>query len=684
MKTLGNGLFFVSAVAACILPLAWFGVPNSSTDLEITILARTLASQLFWQHGFYHRVPQILSGVDALPSGMFAIKLDSLFMALVTSSTGVLLLLLARCTIFIALTATILCKVYGASFRVAVGLAACASAGLNILNWLYYGPDYVGGGLFGWGYPLFALLLCPMALEEGKRLSVVALMSFGFGVLYGASSLYFIAIFGGYVAFLWVVLRPDPLRHAVSAAAGLAGVLLAIAPELLRFMQTSAASGTRSTFALFFDWRQTWDILIHRDVSATRIGLALAAVALGVALWRPAARAGIAVLAVVYVLSMLLDPVMKTMGPDLQGVLPTFVLSVSYYSYVFSPIVLVAILAASFRHVRGIAEVGLAVALVAIALKLTSSGLAAGLVPREGPGLAVIRAVARELQARDVGLQRAVVIRETGADFENAHWRLARLSPNHFAAFGLAMADGYIPNPDARYALFMSNVAIPPGAGSVTRSRFERNVVLDVPVSSHLKEAAGGCLAQETAIPVDDYLSLPILQNAAVRYVISMFRLESRHLVLRTGGNPVFCPTGRGEGRPFVYEFVTPVFRFALAREITTVEDPNEAYDVLRADPSFAISDRAVVAKEEAGRLRAPVSGIGAQSGEVTLLADSGDRLRLRVSTPMDSLLIVRDSYSQPITARTEDEELDVIRINGSFVGVRVPRGIREIAMTFQ
>src|SRR5262249_12276969 len=108
MKTLGNALFLVLAVAACMLPLAWFGLPNTSSDLEITILGRTLASRLFWEHGFYHRVPQLLSGIDPLPSGLFAIKLDSLFMALVTTSTSVLLLLLARCATFIILTSVIL------------------------------------------------------------------------------------------------------------------------------------------------------------------------------------------------------------------------------------------------------------------------------------------------------------------------------------------------------------------------------------------------------------------------------------------------------------------------------------------------------------------------------------------------------------------------------------------------
>ena len=60
MKTLGNALFLVLALAASMLPLAWFGLPNTSSDLEITILGRTLASRLFWEHkifGLYAELP---------------------------------------------------------------------------------------------------------------------------------------------------------------------------------------------------------------------------------------------------------------------------------------------------------------------------------------------------------------------------------------------------------------------------------------------------------------------------------------------------------------------------------------------------------------------------------------------------------------------------------------------------
>jgi hypothetical protein len=685
MKSFDNALFFLLAAAACIFPLLWFAGLNSSTDLAITVLARTLASRLFWEHGFYHRVPQILSGIDPLPSGLFAIKLDSLFMGLVTSSTSVLLFLIARCVIFIVLTSIIFQKVYGASFRMSVGLAGCALAGLNILNWLYYSPDYVGGGQLGWGYPLFPLLLMPIAFDaKFKSIGSKSLIAFSIGLLYGMSSPYSIAVFASYVAVVWTITQINSPRGWAIASAGCVGVVLAITPELVRFIQTGAVGGTRSAFALFFDWRQTLHILVHRDFVATLLCLMLAGVAITIAVSRPLARTTMAILVIVYALSMFLDPAMKTVGAYLEGVLPTIVLSASYYSYVFSPIVLAAFFCASFRYVRGIAEIGLAIGLIMIALKLTSSSVVAELVPREGPSLSVIRELAQELQGRASGLQRAVIIRETEQDLTKSNWRLARLSPNHFAAFGLAMADGYIPNPDARYTLFMSNAAIPPSADSVVKFRFERNVVLNVSVSSHLKEASNGCIEQESAIALDDYFSLPVLQNAAVQYVISMFRLESRHLVLQGAGNPVFCRERRGEGRPFVYEFVKPTFRFALAREIERVDDVSAAYRVLRADPGFAVGNRVVVTREEAAKLRGPVSGIGNQSSDVKLVGDEGDRLRLLVSSPNDTLLIVRDSYSQPVSARAEGRELDVIRINGSFVGIRVPRGDRKLAMTFQ
>jgi hypothetical protein len=351
MKSLGNALFFLVTAAACIFPLLGLDVLSSSTDLAITILARMLASRLFWEHGFYNRVPQMLSGIDPLASGLFAIKLDSLFMGLVTTSASALLLLLARCVIFIVGTSIIFKSSTGASFRMSVGLTACALAGLNIFNWIYYSPDYVGAGLLGWGYPLFSVLLMPIVFEaKFKALPRASLIAFSVGILYGMSSSYAFAVFASYVAAVWTVIQINSPRGWAIAGAGGVGVAFAITPELVRFVQTGAVGGTRSAFALFFDWQQTLDILVRRDVVATLISFVLAVVAITIAVWRPAARTTMARLAIVYALSMFLDPVMKTMGAYLEGLLPTIMLSTSYYSYVFSPIVLAAIFCASFRY----------------------------------------------------------------------------------------------------------------------------------------------------------------------------------------------------------------------------------------------------------------------------------------------------------------------------------------------
>ena len=248
--------------------------------------------------------------------------------------------------------------------------------------------------------------------------------------------------------------------------------------------------------------------------------------------------------------------------------------------------------------------------------------------------------------------------------------------------FGLDMADGYLPNPSNAYSLFMSNVMMP-GPEATTSSKFERNVIFSVPVLAHLAEAGPGCLEQRTAVPLDDYLSLPVLQNAAVRYVISMFQLESKYLRLKTAGAPVFCPKGRGEGRPFVYELTETAPRFGLARKISIADDIGEAYRVLRADAEFARSDRVVVTKDEAAKLNGAVSGIADELGAVKLLADNGDRLRFAVSSPKDALLIVRDAFSQPVSATDEKGALDVIRINGAFIGIRVRGGESLVTMAF-
>jgi hypothetical protein len=176
---------------------------------------------------------------------------------------------------------------------------------------------------------------------------------------------------------------------------------------------------------------------------------------------------------------------------------------------------------------------------------------------------------------------------------------------------------------------------------------------------------------------------LPVLQNAAVRYVISMFQLDSSHLRLKKAGAPVFCSTGRDRGRPYIYEFTEPVSRFGLARDITFADDLGAAYRVMRADAQFAHGDRVVVTRGESAKLRGAVGGIATAPGSVKLVADDGDRLRFAVASPTDTLLIVRDAYSQPVSAADEKGALDVIRINGAFIGIRVRSGESQVTMRF-
>jgi hypothetical protein len=685
MKVLGNALFAIFATVAVLAPFLLFNLPNTSTDLQISILARTLSAHLFWEHGFYNRVPQILSGIDPWSSGLFSLKLDSLFMTLVTTPTSIIVLFFARCLFFIAILSIFFHHIYGAPFRIAIGCAACAFAGLNILNWLYYPPDYIGGGTVGLAYALFPILLVPIILDQKIKSSIVlAFISFLIGSLYGAASFFFIAIFGCYVAGLWTVIQINSLRGWIIAVASCTGVAVAIAPELFRFLQIGAGGGLRNTFILYFEWYQTLNILVNRDANVTLVGCALAVIAILMAFRRPVDLAAMRKLIVIYILSMFLDPIVKTFGRPLENILPTFVLSTSYYAYIFSPVVFGAFLCSGFKYIRGVLGEIVPLMLVLIAAKLTVSGVEINLTPRVAPDLSIHHELSNELKNRAAKQQRAVVVRETEDDLERSRWRLARLSPNEFSTFGLYMADGYIANPDNNYAIFMSNVAMPAGTGVTTKSRAQRNIVLNVPVSSHLVETAEGCIEQRSPIAVDDYLSLPVLQNAAVQYIISMYRLESRYLSLSIAGRPVFCSKGRGDGRPFVYEFVQKIARFGLARDISIVEDLGEAYRLLREDTEFASKNRVVLTSGEAVKLRGPVSGIGSEESNVKLIADDGDRLKLTVSSPNDTLLLIRDSYSQPVIASAEDGQLDVVRINGSFIGVRVRRGSHDLLVVFK
>lgn len=671
MKPIGYALVVLLAAVICTAPLLINGLPNTPSDLHVTLTARTLSGILFWQHGLYSRVPELLSGIEPWSSGIFSLKLDSLFMNLATSSAAMVAVLFLRITVFVALLSVVFSLRYRAPFLLCAALACCAAVGLNVLAWLYSSSDYLGGGIFGWGYALFPVLLLPLAVEKtSERLAVLALLSFTFGLLYGMTATYAIAVFGSFAAAVWMVIEIASVRGLIVAAANAVGVALALAPELIRFVKVGA-EGTRSKFALFFEWTQTAQILIHRDGRTAQVALALVILAIAFAALHRKDRTLLVKLSAIYAVVMTLDPVMKSAGRGLEPVMPLIVLSTSYYSYVFAPIVLAAFLCVGFRHLRGIKMGLLSAVLLLIALTMTWES-AADLAAREITDLKVIRQVTEELQEnRDA---RAIVIRQINADFEASKFRLPLLSPNEFAMFGLDMADGYLPNPNNDYSIFMSNV-MAPGPDAITSSNFERNVILNVPVRAHFAEAGQGCLEQRSAVPVDEYLLLPVLQSAAVRYVISLFMLESKYLHLKTAGAPVFCPKGRGEGRPFVYELTETAPRFGLAREISIADDIGEAYRALRADAKFARDDRVVVTKDEAAKLKGAVSGIAQAAGGVKLVADDGGRLRFAVSSPKDTLLIVRDAFSQPVSAADETGRLDVIRINGAFIGVRVRRG---------
>ena len=159
-----------------------------------------------------------------------------------------------------------------------------------------------------------------------------------------------------FVAAVWMVIEIGNVRGLVVAAASAVGVALAIAPELVRFLQVGV-EGDRSKWALFFDWTQTAQILLHRDprVPVGAVAAALVVLAIAIAAFHrkdrsSAGQAG----------DRLCDRDDARSGHEdgrprvSRGCLPLIVLSTSYYSYVFAPVVLAAFLCVGFRHLRGI------------------------------------------------------------------------------------------------------------------------------------------------------------------------------------------------------------------------------------------------------------------------------------------------------------------------------------------
>jgi hypothetical protein len=687
MKMLGNTFAVLAAAAACTSPYLLRGFPNAASDLHQALMARALSGILFWQHGFYTRVPQLLSGIEPWSSGLYSVKLDSLFMGFVTSSSAITAILFIRCALFIALLSVVFYLRYGVQFYISVALASCALVGLNVLQWLYFWPDYLAGGTFGlWGYVLFPVLLIPLALEKRvERMAVLMPISFATGLLYGMTTTYPYAIFGSVVAAVWIAAETGSFKGWTIAAVNALGVACAAAVELAH-VANLGTNGTRGKFLLLFDWKQTPIILLHRGGLTALAALALAVVSIALAASHPKDRVLLVKLALIYIGVMILDPVMKTRG--LEFVFPPFVLSVSYYTYAFAPIVLAAFLAIGFRYLRGPSQLLMITVMMVIVIILTwdKSGIEV-LFANETSSFSVIREVVGALKNGAAPGGRAVIIRETERDLYASKSRLQRLSPNDFATFELNMADGYISNPDNMYSAFMSNVMAPqwgPTERPTIEHQLEHQVVLTVPVMTYFAEAARGCLEQKTALPIDTYLELSILENAAVQYVISMYMLQSDHLRMKTAGAPVFCPQGRGQGRPFVYELVQPALRVGLAREISVVDNLDESYRVMREDPEFARNERVVLTKEEMAKLGVEVGGIARGLGRASLVADDGDQLTLAVSTPQDGLLFVRDSYSQPVVAADGEGALEVVRINGAFIGIHVRSGDSNVTMRFR
>jgi hypothetical protein len=309
------------ATAVCTAPFFFPGVPNTPTDVHINLVDRALSGVLFWQHGIYGRVPQVLSGIEPWSSGLYSLKLGSLFMNLAASSTAMTAVLFARYLVFIGLLSIVLSLRYGASFVLCVALASCALVGLNVLNWIFYWPDYFAGGAFGWAYPMFPVLLIPLAVEARmRRLAMLVSLSFVAGVFYGWSSTYAVVVFGSFVAAVWMVVEIGNVRGLAVAAANAVGVALAVVPELVRFLQIGVG-GDRSKWAQLFDWTQTAQILLHRDSKGLLAPLAWVLVGLAVAMgiFHPKDRIVLVKLAIVYLIAMMLDPVMKSAGPSLEG-----------------------------------------------------------------------------------------------------------------------------------------------------------------------------------------------------------------------------------------------------------------------------------------------------------------------------------------------------------------------------
>jgi hypothetical protein len=124
-----------------------------------------------------------------------------------------------------------------------------------------------------------------------------------------------------------------------------------------------------------------------------------------------------------------------------------------------------------------------------------------------------------------------------------------------------------------------------------------------------------------------------------------------------------------------------PVPRFHLVGDASFAADEDESLRRV-LDPAFD-PVRTVVLEGVPEGERAPF-GPDAGVGEVVLLEDRPEEIRLRVETRADSILVVSDTFYPGWQARIDGAETPILRANYALRALRVPAGSHEVELLYR
>jgi hypothetical protein len=180
---------------------------------------------------------------------------------------------------------------------------------------------------------------------------------------------------------------------------------------------------------------------------------------------------------------------------------------------------------------------------------------------------------------------------------------------------------------------------------------------------------------------MDRLQALPLASVLGVRWILANSELPPP--LRRAWPDPSSGELAEGDLRIFENPLALP--RAFVARGATVIEDPQERLDRLAAadlDPWHAILERAPEGEVER-RALAALADPGAEHGQVAVTSYQPREIRLRAKLTSPGLVVLSDAWMRGWTARVEDRELPIERVDHALRGVFLDAGDRELVLRY-